>query len=526
MDSRIRGNDNLFSASTIIIFYSHVKPFPRYIVYQSKISPNTMKTISKQRKLQHLYNRAGFGESISVIKNSEDRSLNKIAEEIFFNSKTYTELSLDKTDKNEIEEAEKNKNDKIDKKEKSKKEKKTERQKSRDQIKDLNIDWMDKMTYDKAQLREKMTLFWHGHFACRTRDAKFCVNQNNTLRKHALGKFGELLISISKDPAMLQYLNNQQNKKSSPNENFAREVMELFTLGRGHYTEQDVKEAARSFTGWAYDKEGEFVFRNKQHDFDEKTFFGKTGNFTGEDIIQMILEEKRTAEFITEKIYKYFVNENVNKEIVSELAAGFYNTGYDIEKLMKVIFTSEWFYDEENIGARIKSPMEFIVGMSRSFKIEFANPMPLLNIQKALGQTLFNPPNVAGWAGGKSWIDTSSLMYRLKLPEIIFHSSNLEFDYKDELPEMGESSYKEITKKEKQLYRQMKSKADLKEYIKIFSEYDDDEIADELMEYLLQTDPVKESKALIKKYSDPSDKENLIESLTLRIVSLPEYQLN
>jgi len=475
--------------------------------------------MSNQRKLQHLCLRAGFGESISETNRCLTLPVSKKAEQLFQNSTNYTELNLDK----ELEfTTKKLRGD--NPKEITKVERKKLRQQSRDNIKDLNIKWIEKMTYDKAQLREKMTLFWHGHFACRTPIAVFAQNQNNTLRKFALGKFGDLIMEVSKDPAMLQFLNNQQNKKSSPNENFAREVMELFTLGRGNYTEHDIKEAARAFTGWSFNKEGEFIFRRNAHDFDDKTFFGRTGNFTGEDIINIILENKKTAEFITQKVYKYFVNEKLNRDVIEELSKNFYQSEYNIESLMKNIFLSDWFYDKENISAKIKSPIEFIVGMNRSFNVQYENPMPLLALQKVMGQMLFNPPNVAGWAGGKSWIDTSSLMYRLKLPEKIFKSSNLEFDYKEDPPEEGEM-YSEQSKKEKKQYKLMKTKTDLSSYIKEFSKYEGIEVLENLSEYLLQSDLNKETKKIIMSYADNSGKENFIESLTLRLITLPEYQL-
>ena len=475
--------------------------------------------MSNQRKLQHLCLRAGFGENISEINRCLSFPISKKAEQLFQDSSNYTELNLNKELEYTTKKFRSDNSNEITKEEKRKLVKQ-----SRQNIKDLNIKWIDKMTYDKAQLREKMTLFWHGHFACRTPIASFAQNQNNTLRKHALGKFGDLLMAVSKDPAMLQFLNNQQNKKFSPNENFAREVMELFTLGRGKYTEQDIKEAARAFTGWSFNKEGEFIFRRNTHDFNVKTFFGKTGNFTGEDIVNIILENKRTSEFITQKIYRYFVNEKLNRDIIDELSKQFYQSEYNIERLMENIFLSDWFYDRENIGAKIKSPIEFIVGMNRSFNVEYKNPMPLLSLQKVMGQMLFNPPNVAGWAGGKNWIDTSSLMYRLKLPENIFKSSNLEFDFKEDLSEEGEM-YAEQSKNEKKKYKLMSTKTDLVSYIKEFSKFDDEEILSNLSEYLIQSDLSKETKKTILSYSDNSSKENFIESLTLRLITLPEYQI-
>ena len=190
----------------------------------------------------------------------------------------------------------------------SQEEKKMLRKQSVQDLKNLNLTWLSEMINSEAQLREKMSLFWHGHFACRVINIYFQQQLLNTIRENALDNFGDLLREVSKSPAMLAFLNNQQNKKQHPNENFAREVMELFTMGRGNYTEQDVKEGARAFTGWGFNLKGEFVNRPFLHDNGIKQFLGKTGNFDGDDIIDILLEQQQTATFIVRKIYKQFVN--------------------------------------------------------------------------------------------------------------------------------------------------------------------------------------------------------------------------
>ena len=253
---------------------------------------------------------------------------------------------------------------------------------------------------------------------------------NNIQRQHGLGSFRTLLIEVSKSPAMLQYLNNQQNKKGKPNENFARELMELFTLGRGNYSENDIKESARSFTGWTYDKDGTFFFRKNQHDDGTKNFFGKIGNFEGENIIDIILEKKETATFISRKVYKFFVNDSPNETHVKELADHFYNSKYEISELMKKMFTAEWFYNPENVGTKIKSPAEFLVGLSREFFVTYNKPTVLIQLQSSLGQYLFNPPNVAGWPGGQNWIDSSSLMLRMRIPSLVLNDGEIDFSGK------------------------------------------------------------------------------------------------
>src|SRR5690606_1773058 len=231
---------------------------------------------------------------------------------------------------------------------------------------------------------------------------------------------GTLLKEVSRSASMLYFLNNQQNRKGRPNENFAREVMELFTLGRGNYTEKDIKEAARAFTGWTATRNGEFAFRKNYHDTGEKTVLGKTGNFDGEDVLDMILENRQTANIITRKIYAFFANEHGEHAVADHVADQFYRSGYNIGRLMESIFTSDWFYKPENIGARIKSPTELLVGIQRLLPMKLNNDNSLSNMQRVLGQRLLYPPNVAGWPGGRNWIDSSTLMMRLRIPQMFY----------------------------------------------------------------------------------------------------------
>ncbi len=300
-------------------------------------------------------------------------------------------------------------------------------QQQKQQEKELNLAWINRMSITNAPLQEKMTLFWHNHFACRSNNALFAQQLNNIQRTNALGNFRAMLFQVAEAPAMLQFLNNQQNQKNHPNENFAREVMELFTIGRGNYTETDVKESARAFTGYGFNKTGEFVMRKFFHDDGIKTFMGKTGNFTGEDIMNMLLERKETAHFICNKLYKYLVNETPDADHVNAMADVFYNSGYEIKPLLEYVFTADWFYDDKNTGNLIKSPVELLVGLNRQFYITYQRPEVLLQFQRLLGQVLFYPPNVAGWPGGRNWIDSSSLMYRLKIPSTLLNGGLIDF---------------------------------------------------------------------------------------------------
>lgn len=313
-------------------------------------------------------------------------------------------------------------------------------QQSRQEIRSLNLAWLDEMAESPAQLREKMSLFWHGYFACRNLNSFYQQQLINVIREHALSDFGTLLFEVSKTPAMLLFLNNQQNRKTSPNENFAREVMELFTLGRGNFSEEDVKEAARAFTGWSFNLQGQFQFRPFQHDSGEKKVLGYIGTLTGEDVLDILLKQKQTAKFVCTKLYKFFVNDNVNSNHVNWLAKRFFESGYAIKPLLKDIFTANWFYSSENIGTHIKSPIELLVGIRRQLPMKIGNREIQLLLQRALGQILFYPPNVAGWPGGKCWIDSSSLLLRMRLPQMMTGNDGIEINVKmDDDTEMGQA---------------------------------------------------------------------------------------
>lgn len=381
--------------------------------------------------VKHLYSRAAFGISYPNLEDLSKKNINKVVDELFKNSAKVEDLKS--VDENEVSQQMALQVLLGGKKELTQEEKDQRQEITRiqnERSRTLNIDWLMRLINTSAPLREKMTLFWHGHFACRSNNPMFAQQLNNIQRQFALGSFRTLLIEVSKSPAMLQYLNNQQNRKGRPNENFARELMELFTLGIGNYTEQDIKESARSFTGWTYDKDGKFQLRPTYHDEGNKTFFGKTGNFDGETIIDIILENPKTATFIARKLYVFFVNETPNEAHVKELASHFQAQNYDISAVLKKMFTSDWFYTAPNVGTKIKSPAEFLVNLSREFYVTYNKPQVLIQLQSSLGQYLFNPPNVAGWPGGKSWIDSSSLMLRMKIPSLVLNDGQIDFSGK------------------------------------------------------------------------------------------------
>ena len=411
-------------------------------------------------------------------------------------------------------------------KERTEEDRKKIQQKQREGVRSLNLNWLNLFVNTDAQLREKMAFFWHGHFACRNLNVFFQQGLLNVIRRNALGSFRELLHEVSKTAAMLNFLNNQQNKKDHPNENFAREVMELFTLGRGNYSENDIKEAARAFTGWSATIKGEFIFRRGQHDYGNKTVLGKKGNFDGDDILDILLDQKQTAQYISQKIYKFFVNNNVDAEKVDWLADRFYKSNYDISKLMEDIFTGDWFYDEKNIGTKIKSPVELIAGMQRMLPMQVDNEFAFLFLQRALGQILFYPPNVAGWPGGKTWIDSSSLLLRMRIPQLINDADELNIKTKDDDDQMMGRKTDDETEKIKGFAKRsiIKASIDWKEYMKYFEKIQKEQLIDSISKNLLQTKN-NVSDELIKLYSDAGSKENFIKSATLQVMSTPEYQL-
>ena len=397
------------------------------------------------------------------------------------------------------------------------------REQSRDDLKTMNLRWLEIMVNSEAQLREKMSLFWHGHFACRIQNSFFQQELLQIIRSNALGNFADMLKAVSKSPAMLQFLNNQQNKKSHPNENFAREVMELFTMGRGNYTENDVKEAARAFTGWAFNPQGEFIFRRNQHDDGSKTFLGRTGNFDGDDILNILLENKQTANYISRKIYRYFVNENVNEENQQWLNKRFYSNNYDIAKLLEDIYTSDWFYSEKNIGTKIKSPVELLAGIRRLLPMQLENNQSQLLFERALGQILFYPPNVAGWPGGKNWIDSSSLMLRLRIPQILSANDTINIVPKgDDDVQMGMMEM--AAKKMKDGVKGGTAVIDWPAVNKVFEKVEREKLLENIIAAVLQTKG-KVSNAVLDKYVNTGNRENYIKSAVVNLMATPEYQL-
>ncbi|MBY0548113.1 MAG: DUF1800 domain-containing protein [Candidatus Obscuribacterales bacterium] len=297
------------------------------------------------------------------------------------------------------------------------------------QLSTLNLDftkladiqrwWLYRMCFTSCPLQEKMTLFWHGHFATSNRkvNSAFAMYiQNMSMRKYGLGDFQQLLLTISKDPAMIIWLDNQQNKKGKPNENYAREIMELFTIGIGNYNENDVKEAARAFTGWhtnivAYKK------NVKQHDDDKKVFLGQNGNWDGEDIVRILAEQPATGYFLANKLSRFFVMDDPPNSMVKRIAERYSESNRDIRQVMRAIFTDKNFLSKRAYHSKIKSPVEFAVGTVKMLQIKHLDESLPGQIER-MGQSLFQPPNVKGWDGGKVWISSDKMMARFNFSAV------------------------------------------------------------------------------------------------------------
>jgi len=360
----------------------------------------------------------------------------------------------------------------------SEEERKAFRQEKRMKEFELKAWWVTEMANTDSPLTEKMVLFWHNHFTSslkKVRQPTLLYRQNELFRKHALGNFKELTYEVSKDPAMLGYLDNFKSSKKSPNENFARELLELFTLGEGSYTENDIKEAARAFTGWSVDrKTGEFKFRKAMHDKGGKEFLGQSGALNGDDIIEIIFQQPNAANLLVTKLWLEFVSETPIQTEVDRLAKNFRANNFEMKPLMHDLLMSSSFRDVSNHARLIKSPLDYVVGTLRMLNITVEDGRGAVFASSHLGQNVFDPPNVKGWTGGNDWITSSSLLTRQQLLERMFRDNAAE-----------------TTKQQKKLDRKMKmqkmfkkgmQKVDLRPFLERFSEqYSKQQILDILL---------------------------------------------
>lgn len=299
-----------------------------------------------------------------------------------------------------------------------------ERERSdRRQIREVQKWWLRRMIETPRPLEEKMVLFWHGHFATSFRTIENSYHmylQNELFRRHALGNFGDLLFGIIRDPAMIAYLDNNDSRRNRPNENLARELMELFSLGVGNYTEKDIKEGARALTGYTF-YDDEFAFRRNDHDDSVKSILGRTGKLDGDEFVKVILEQRACSRFMTRKLYRFFAADlpdddravgAATRSVLDDLAGVMLSSRYNIKPVLRRLFLSEHFYDPQVIGQQIKSPVQLVVGATRSLHTPVRDLAVLLDAMDLMGQSILFPPSVKGWDGGRSWINTSTLFVR------------------------------------------------------------------------------------------------------------------
>ena len=308
---------------------------------------------------------------------------------------------------------------------------------------DLKTWWMQEMIESPAPLQERMTLFWHNHFATSQQKvirSQAMWNQHQVLRTHALGSFATLLHAVAKDPAMLVYLDGANSRREAPNENFAREVMELFTLGEatsgGGYSEQDIREAARAFTGWSVERDSfSFRFRPAFHDASAKTVLGQTGNFDGDAVLDVMLAQDAAARFIVGKLWKEFVSPTPDAKEVARIGQAFLASGYDIGTALRELLLTDAFWAADNPGSLVKSPVELVVGTVRQFAFTYTDAMPFALKSAQLGQNLLVPPNVKGWPGYTDWINATTLLERKRFTEQLFRA--VEFQGESKAPPPG-----------------------------------------------------------------------------------------
>jgi uncharacterized protein (DUF1800 family) len=391
----------------------------------------------------------------------------------------------------------------------------------RDQIRRMQRWWLRRMIETPRPMEEKLTLFWHGHFATSYRTIENSYHaflQNQTFRRHAAGNFGVLLAAIVRDPAMLAYLDNTSNRRQSPNENLARELMELFSLGEGNYTERDIREGARALTGYTFEH-NEFRFRRDWHDDGQKTILGRSGNLDGEGFVGAILRRREASEFITLRLYRFFVGGlppagsasfRAVVAVVKDLARTLSASGYELRPMLRRLLLSEHFYDGPVVLSRIKSPAELVVGAVRSLGAPARDLSVLLNAMDMMGQNLFFPPSVKGWDGERSWINTFTFFVRQNITNYLLTGRAprgmdplADAERFDAAPLLAAMSEQEDG-----------------------GERDPDRLALWLMRFALGADPAPEKHAGLASYlrsRGPVTDESVARALAL-ITAMPEYQ--
>ena len=365
----------------------------------------------------HLLNRAGFGGSPAEIQKLADLGLDRaVASLLDFENIPDPTPNPDWAKPNPEEIAKYRAAQRTGTPEEKKMAQREQQQLFQRRMMELRGWWLQRMVRGPRPFQEKMVLFWHGHFATsieKVRNPYFMWRQNELFRRLATENWQHLLTEAGKDPAMLIWLDQAQSRKDHPNENFAREVMELFALGEGHYTEKDIAEAARALTGWSFDQnEQKYIYRPRIHDEGDKTFLGRTGNFSGDDVIATIVANPQAARFITAKLWNYFAGQVPSPDLNGALADMFRANGNNFKPMLRALFHSQEFYGKDIVRNQVKSPVQWLVGSVKMLECDLPPTIASWGMLRQLGQDLFAPPNVKGWDGGVTWITTNTLLTR------------------------------------------------------------------------------------------------------------------
>ena len=465
----------------------------------------------------HLLNRAGFGGTPAEIESMVQAGPEKAVDSLLrFEPPPAPDTEWARPDEarfrryKEYREADAQKKQEI---------RRMEQRAERERMEELRYWWLQRMASGEHPLQEKLTLFWHGHFATsaqKVKSAYLMWRQNDIFRRHGAGNWLTLLTEVSKDPAMLIWLDQAQSRKQQPNENFAREVMELFALGEGHYTEKDIGEAARAFTGWTYDRlNQEFVYRERQHDDGHKTFLGRTGKFGGDDVLKIIVGQPQAARFITRKLWVFFASENPPEKLVAALAEKFRKSGNNFGPVLRAMFLSREFYAPEVVRQQVKSPVQWLIGSVRLLEREMPPARMASQALRTLGQDLLMPPNVKGWDGGLSWITTNNLLNRYNFANYLV---------------LGENPMAMPPKISRNRKRRNVPEGTRAQVAKLFkAEWLDDKekLASEIQRRLIQAPLKAEHQSTLKAYLDSQgeiDELDVLHALRL-VMSTPEYQL-
>ncbi|HWG47481.1 MAG TPA: DUF1800 domain-containing protein [Gemmataceae bacterium] len=374
--------------------------------------------------------------------------------------------------------------------------------------------WLTRMLHSPHPLQEKITLFWHNHFAtsyAKVQSARFMLGQYELMRRHALGNFAELLHEMSSDPAMLIWLDTRNSKKGSPNENYARELMELFSLGIGHYTEKDIREAARAFTGWEI-QGAKVVFNKNQHDDGKKTVLGQTGNWKGADIVRICLEQKAAPPFLVGKLYRFLLSETVpaTAELLTPLAEQFKQSGYDFGALLKTMLSSNLFFSPIVYRTRVKSPVDFVLGIVRGLEGKIGTTALSQSLEQ-LGQNIFSPPSVKGWDGSRTWLNGQTLLFRQNLALALTSTQDVRFGRRTD-PAILARKYDK------------KSDTDLVDFfLRLFLQGD---VAAETRTHLLDYQQHAHQLPMPVYWTATDAADHRIRALCHLVLSLPEFQLD